>query len=235
MFNKLQNFKEQGYILVSRLERQDAINALKEVLGYFPKFDSSLGDDSSNRSQFERFFYELRREYPKIFLMDMYGIQTLWQYIQCYKDESLKDYMGIRKAAYHIYDIIYYLYTCLPNFISLDEMPTFDVDKKCAFTLGGILLKEETDNKILKKVESGILLANDINDGWNAASIKQYYEAYKAELEREYELKNKTRCSFEKSLLKKCEEEIFKCNVGLDISIGSSVDNVSDLFDVNKQ
>jgi len=232
MFNKLQSFKEQGYILVSRLERQDAINALKEVLAYYPQFDSNVGDDYSNRRQFECFFYKLKQEFPHVFLMDMYGIQTLWQYIQCYRDESLKDYMGIRKAACHIYDIICYLYTCLPNFVSLDEMPTLDVDKKYTSTLGGILLKEETDNKILKKVESGILLANDINDGWNVTTIKQYYEDYKAELEREYILKNRNRCSFEVSLLKKCEEEISKCNRVLGISILSGVDNVSDLFNV---
>lgn len=140
--------------------------------------------------------------------------------------------MGIRKAAYHIYEIIHYLYTRLPNFVSLDEMPTFDVDKKCVSTLGGILLKEKTDNKIFKKVESGFFLANDISDGWNATTIKKYYEAYKTELEREYELKNRTRCSFEITLLKKCEEEISKCNEGLGISIESGLDNISELFDI---
>ena len=30
MFNKLQNFKDQGYILVSKLKRDDAIKTLKK-------------------------------------------------------------------------------------------------------------------------------------------------------------------------------------------------------------
>ena len=69
MFNKLQSFKEQGYILVSRLERQDAINALKEVLAYYPQFDSNVGDDYSNRRQFECFFYETLPSLQNILIM----------------------------------------------------------------------------------------------------------------------------------------------------------------------
>lgn len=42
MFNKLQNFKEQGYILVSRLKREDAIKAMKNVLDYFLTFIQML-------------------------------------------------------------------------------------------------------------------------------------------------------------------------------------------------
>ena len=91
MFNKLQNFKDQGYILVSKLKRDDAIKTLKTVLDYFPKFDLGNGDESSYRREFECFFHKLEKECPNIFLMDMYGIQTLWNYIQCYKDESLNE------------------------------------------------------------------------------------------------------------------------------------------------
>ena len=36
MFNKLQNFKDQGYILVSKLKRDDAIKTLKvDPVGYY--------------------------------------------------------------------------------------------------------------------------------------------------------------------------------------------------------
>lgn len=230
MFNKLQNFKEQGYILVSRLKREDAIKAMKNVLDYFPNFYSNAGDESSYRRQFECFFHKLEKEYPNIFLMNMYGIQTLWKYIQCYKDGSLKDNLGIRKSALRIYEIIYYLYTCLPNFVGLDEMPTYNIDKKNMTTLAGTLLKATTENKIMKKVESGILLANDVRDGWNAYTIKKYYEGYREELEREFILKDYTRCYFEEILLQKCEEEIAKCNEGLTTSTFSSTENITEIF-----
>ena len=82
MFNKLQKFKEQRYILVSILKREDAINTLGKVLAYFPMFDLRNGDEPSYRREFECFFHKLEKEYPNIFLMDMYGIQTLWKYIQ---------------------------------------------------------------------------------------------------------------------------------------------------------
>ena len=230
MFNKLQNFKDKGYILVSKLKRDDAIKTLKTVLDYFTKFDSRNGDESSYRREFECFFHKLEKEYPNIFLMDMYGIQTLWNYIQCYKDESLNDNMGIRKSALHMYEIIYYLYSCLPDFVSLDEMPSYNVDEKYKSTMEGIALKEATQNKTLKKVESGILLANDIHDGWNAHTIKKYYEDYKTELEREFVLKNYNRCHFEEVLLQKCNEEISKCDEGLLISTLSGGENLSGIF-----
>ena len=63
MFNRLQNFKEQGYILVSIMEREDAIEALKNVLKHFPQFDLSSGDYSKYRKQFECFFYKLAQVY----------------------------------------------------------------------------------------------------------------------------------------------------------------------------
>lgn len=230
MFNKLQNFKDQGYILVSKLKRDDAIKTLKTVLDYFPKFDSRNGDESSYRREFECFFHKLEKEYPNIFLMDMYGIQTLWNYIQCYKDESLNDNMGIRKSALHMYEIIYYLYSCLPDFVSLDEMPSYNIEKKHETKSAGTLIKAATENEIVKKIESGILLGSDICDGWDAHTIKKYYEGYKAELEREFALKNYTRCYFEEVLLQKCEEEISKCNEGMLISFFSGSENLSEIF-----
>ena len=230
MFNKLQKFKEQGYILVTRINREDAIKVLKSVLNYFPKLDSSAGDESSYRKQFECFFHKLEKEYPNIFLMDMYGIQTLWNYIQCYKDESLNDNMGIRKSALQIYEIIFYLYKSLPHFMGLDEMPTYYIEKKHETRSTGTLIKAATENEIAKKFESGILLGSDICDGWGAHTIKKYYEGYKAELEREFALKNYTRCYFEEVLLQKCEEEISKCNEGLLFSLFSGSENLSEIF-----
>ena len=230
MFNKLQNFKEQGYILVSRMKREDAIKTLRAVLDYFPKFDSKNGDDSSYRREFECFFHKLEKEYPNIFLMDMYGIQTLWKYIQCYKDESLNDTMGIRKSALHMYEIIYYLYSCLPNFVSLDEMPSYNIDEKYKSTMEGIALKEITPNKTLKKVESGILFTKDFYDGWDAYAIKKYFEDYKTELDREFVLNNYTRCHLEEVLLEKCNEEISKCDEGLIISTLSGSENLLGIF-----
>ena len=230
MFNKLQNFKDKGYILVSKLKRDDAIKTLKTVLDYFPKFDSRNGDESSYRREFECFFHKLEKEYPNIFLMDMYGIQTLWNYNQSYKDESLNDNMGIRKSALHMYEIIYYLYSCLPDFVSLDEMPSYNIEKKHETKSAGTLIKAATENEIAKKIESGILLGSDICDGWDAHTIKKYYEGYKAELEREFALKNYTRCYFEEVLLQKCEEEISKCNEGMLISFFSGSENLSEIF-----
>lgn len=230
MYNKLQDFKNQGYILVSRLNREDAINTLKGVLEYFPKFDSSAGDESSYRKQFECFFHKLAKEYPNIFLIDMYGIQTLWNYIQCYKDESLNDNMGIRKSALLIYEIIFYLYKSLPHFVGLDEMPTYNIERKHKTRTAGTLIKAATENEIAKKIKSGILLGSDICDGWDAHTIKKYYESYKAELEREFALKNYTRCYFEEVLLQKCNEEITKCNEGLLISSLSGGENLSGIF-----
>ena len=230
MFYKLQNFQDKGYILVSKLKRDDAIKTLKTVLDYFPKFDSRNGDESSYRREFECFFHKLEKEYPNIFLMDMYGIQTLWNYIQCYKDESLNDNMGIRKSALHMYEIIYYLYSCLPDFVSLDEMPSYNIEKKHETKSAGTLIKAATENEIAKKIESGILLGSDICDGWDAHTIKKYYEGYKAELEREFALKNYTRCYFEEVLLQKCEEEISKCNEGMLISFFSGSENLSEIL-----
>ena len=230
MFNKLQSFKEQGYILVTRLNREDAIKTLKEVLDYCPKFDSSAGDESSYRKQFECFFHKLEKVYPNIFLMEMYGIQTLWNYIQCYRDESLNGNMGILRSAQYIHEIIFYLYQCLPNFVSLDEMPTYSIEKKFITTSAGTLVKAATENKIAKKIESGFLLGNDIHEGWDAHTIKKYYEDYKAELEREFSLKKYTRCDFEEALLKKCEEEISKCNEGMAISTFSGIENIREIF-----
>jgi hypothetical protein len=162
--------------------------------------------------------------------MDMYGIQTLWNYIQCYKDESLNDNMGIRKSALHMYEIIYYLYSCLPDFVSLDEMPSYNIEKKHETKSVGTLIKAATENEIAKKIESGILLGSDICDGRDAHTIKKYYEGYKAELEREFALKNYTRCYFEEVLLQKCEEEISKCNEGMLISFFSGSENLSEIF-----
>lgn len=230
MFNKLQDFKEQGYILVSRLSREDAIKTMEDILDYFPKFDFRNGDESSNRKQFECFFHKLEKEYPNIFLMDMYGIQTLWKYIQCYKDESQNGRIGIFISSFYIHEIILYLYTCLPNFVSLDEMPSYNVDEKHRSTREGIALKEGTSNRNLKKVESGILLAKDILDGWDACKIKKYYSDFKAELEREFVLKNYTRCHFEEVLLKKCNDEIAKCDEGVLISTLSGSENLLEIF-----
>ena len=61
MFYKLQNFKDKGYILVSKLKRDDAIKTLKTVLDYFPKFDLRNGDESSYRREFECFFHKLEK------------------------------------------------------------------------------------------------------------------------------------------------------------------------------
>ena len=230
MYNKLQDFQNQGYILVTRLNREDAIKALKSVLDYFPMFNPSVGDETSYRKQFECFYHKLEKEYPNIFLMDMYGIKTLWNYIQCYKEESLKNNMGIIKSAQNIYEVIFYLYQCLPHFVTLDEMPTYSIDNKQKSTLAGGIVKAATKNEIIKKIESGILLCRDIYDGWDAHTIKKYYEGYKAELEREFILKNDTRCYFEEALLQKCEEEISKCNEGLKTSAISSIENIAEIF-----
>ncbi|MBR5540885.1 MAG: hypothetical protein IKU64_00785 [Bacteroides sp.] len=233
MYNKLQNFKEQGYILVIRLNREDAIETLKSVLDYFPKFDSSTGDESCYRKQFECFFHKLEKAYPNIFLMEMYGIQTLWNYIQCYRNESLNSNMGILRSAQYIHEIIFYLYQCLPNFVGLDEMPTYSIEKKLIKTSAGALVKARTKNEIARKIESGFLLGSDIYDGWDAHTIKKYYEDYKAELEREFALKNNTRCYFEEALLKKCEEEISKCNEGMAMSASSGIENIKEIFNID--
>jgi len=230
MFDKLQKFKGQGYILVSRLKRDDAMKTLKTVLDYFPKFDSKNGEEYSCRREFECFFHKLEKEYPNIFLMDMYGIQTLWNYILCYRDGTLNGNMGIRQSALLMYEIICYLYSCLPDFVSLEEMPSYNVDEKYKSTVEGIVMKEEIQNKTLKKDACGLLLANDIHDGWNAHAIKKYYEDYKKELEREFVLKNYTRCHFEEVLLQKCNEEISKCDEGLLISTCSGIENLSGIF-----
>ena len=153
MYNKLQDFKNQGYILVTRINREYAIKVLKSVLVYFPKFESSAGDDSCYRKQFECFFHKLDKEYPNIFLMDLYGIKTLWNYIQCYKDESLNGNMGIRKSAQYIHEIIFYLYQCLPYFVSLDEMPTYNIEKKHETRSARTLIKAATENEIAKKMK----------------------------------------------------------------------------------
>ena len=49
--------------------------------------------------------------------------------------------MGIRKSALHMYEIIYYLYSCLPNFVSLDEMPSYNIDEKYKSTMEGMWQK----------------------------------------------------------------------------------------------
>ena len=73
-------------------------------------------------------------------------------------------------------------------------------------------------------------MGSDICDGWDAHTIKKYYESYKAELEREFALKNYTRCHFEEALLQKCEEEISKCNEGMLISTLLGSENLSEIF-----
>ena len=49
-------------------------------------------------------------------------------------------------------------------------------------------------------------------------------------MEREYVLKDNTRCYFEEVLLQKCEEEISKCNEGLKTSISSGLENISEII-----
>jgi TrmH family RNA methyltransferase len=82
--------------------------------------------------------------------------------------------------GYHLVEEAY-RHNMLISVLSTDEnsLNTFNVDEKYKSTMEGIALKEATQNKTLKKVESGILLANDIHDGWNAHTIKKYYEDYK--------------------------------------------------------
>lgn len=192
------------------------------------------GDYSKYSKQFECFFYKLAQAYPKIFLMEMYGIQTLWEYIQSYKRESLNGSINIYQAALHIYEIIYYLYQSLPNFVSLDEMPTYKIEKKYAAALAAGVVKANTKKEIVKKTGSVILLAKDIVDGLNANSIKRYYESFKSQLEHEYLLKNHSRCVFEELLLQKCNAEINKCNEGTELSILSGISNVAELLGASK-
>lgn len=153
MFNKLQDFKRQGYLLITNLEREDAIKELKHIMNHFPKFESRSGDYSSHTKQFECFYYTLSKEYPKIFLMEMYGIHTLWEYIHNYRQDTLNGNINIYQASIHIYEIIDSLYQSLPNFININEMPSFNLEHKFAPALAADAVKANTKNETVKKLK----------------------------------------------------------------------------------
>lgn len=114
---------------------------------------------------------------------------------------------------------------------NINEMPSFNLEHKFATALAADTVKANTKNETVKKIESGLLLSKDFADSFKANSIKQYYENLKAQLEREYILKNHTRCAFEEHLLQKCNTEIAKCNKAYELSLLSGINNVAEIID----
>jgi hypothetical protein len=113
---------------------------------------------------------------------------------------------------------------------NINEMPTFNLEHKFAPALAADAVKANTKNETVKKIESRLLLSKDFADSFKANSIKQYYENLKAQLEREYILKNYTRCAFEEHLLQKCNTEIAKCDKAYKLSLLFGINNAAEII-----
>lgn len=223
-------FEQEGFLIVSKKSREEAGKLMSSIMKHYPPILANI-DDHSLRKYFEVFYAKLKNCYPDIFLMDMYGINYLWQYIEKYYESSKKGDIAIKDAAIRICDILSYLDQFIPCLIGLDEMPTVSVEKETAKSIIGETVKKCTQDKNAKKVESGLSLVKDACGYLNGAAVKSYYTKLKEQLDKESVLKNNTRCEFENVLYQKCLNELEKCNEVKIVSVVSGINNVGELVE----
>lgn len=221
-------FEQEGFLIVSKKSREEAGKLLSDIMQYYPPISANV-DDYSLRKNLEIFYAKLKNCYPDIFLMDMYGINYLWQHIEKYYQSSKNGDMTIKDAAIRIYDILFYLNQSIPYLKRLDEMPTVSVEKETAKSIIVETVKGCTQNKNAKKVESGLSLAKDVYGYVNGDEVKNYYTNFKEQLDKESALKNNTRCEFENILYQKCLDELEKCKEVQIVSVVSGLNNVGEL------
>ena len=221
-------FEQEGFLIVSKKSREEAGKLMSGIMKHYPPILAHV-DDYCLRKDFEVFYAKLEKCYPDIFLMDMYGIKYLWQYIEKYYELSKKGDMAIKDAALRIYEILFYLNQSIPYLKRLGEMPTISVEKETSKQIADGTIKECTQNKKAKKIESGLSLVKDVFGYLNAAEIKSYYTKLKEQLDKESALKGNTRCEFENVLYQKCLDELEKCNEVKIVSVVSGINNVGEL------
>jgi hypothetical protein len=111
----------------------------------------------------------------------------------------------------------------------LDEMPTVSDEKEMTELVVSEVTKECTHNKIVKKVESTLSLVENVCDFFNSGEVKKYYTKLKEQLDKEFILKNNTRCEFENILYQKCLVELEKCKEVKSLSFTSGINNIKEL------
>lgn len=223
-------FEQECFLIVSKKSREEAGELMSDIMQYYPPISANV-DDYSLRKNLEIFYAKLKNCYPDIFLMDMYGINYLWQHIEKYYQSSKKGDMTIKDAALRIYEILFYLNQSIPYLKRLDEMPTVSVEKETAELIAGETIKECTQNKLVKKAESALSLVKDVCGYLNGDDVKRYYTNLKEQLDKESAFKNNSRCEFENILYQKCLDELEKCEEVQIVSVVSGLNNVGELVD----
>lgn len=223
-------FEREGFLIVSKKSRDEAGKLMFGILQYYPPISANV-EDHSLRRDFEIFYAKLKKCYPDIFLMDMYGINYLWKHIEIYYELSKNGGMTIKDASLRIYEILFYLNQSIPYLKGLDEMPTISVEKETSKQIADGTIKECTQNKFVKKVENVLSLAKDVCVYLNGAEIKSYYTNLKEQLDKEIALKNNTRCGFENILYQKCLDELEKCKEVQIVSVVSGANNVGEFVE----
>lgn len=226
--NPVNYFEQEGFLIVSKRSREEVARLMSDILKYYPPISANI-DDYSLRKNYEIFYAKLKKCYPDIFLMDMYGVNYLWQHIENYNALSKNSGMSIKKSALRIYEILLYLNQSIPYLKRLDEMPTISVEKETTELIVGKVAKECTHNKIAKKVESALSLAKEVCDLINVEDVERYYKNLKYQLDKESALKNNNRCEFENILYQKCLVELEKCKEVKSLSFTSGINNVKEL------
>lgn len=227
--NPVNYFEQEGFLIVSKKSKEDVARQMSDILKYYPPISFNI-DDYSLRRNFEIFYAKLKKCYPDLFLMDMYGVNYLWQHIENYNALSKNGGMSIKKSALRIYEILLYLNQSIPYLKRLDEMPTISVEKETTELIVGKVAKECTHNKIAKKVESALSLAKEVCDLINVEDVERYYKNLKYQLDKESALKNNNRCEYENILYMKCLYELEKCKKNKLLSVVSGVDNVKEII-----
>lgn len=224
----IEYFEREEFFVVSKINRENAIAKMSTIMDYYPPISASV-DDYSIRKNFELFYAKLKNIYPEIFLMDMYGINYIWSCIDNYYKHTKDHNLKIKDAAVKIYEILIYLYNAIPSLKRIDEMPTISVEEAGFQSLSATIIKDNTEDKVAKKVQSAFSLAKDVCDSVEVSDVYDYYTRMKNQLDKEYLLKNNTRCEFEDLLYKKCLDELEKCKVAGMISAASVADNIKEL------
>ena len=226
--NPVNYFEQEGFLIVSKRSREEVARLMSDILKYYPPISANI-DDYSLRKNYEIFYAKLKKCYPDIFLMDMYGVNYLWQHIENYNALSKNSGMSIKKSALRIYEILLYLNQSIPYLKGLDEMPTVSDEKETTELVVSEVTKECTHNQIVKKVESALSLVENVCDFFNSGEVKKYYTKLKQQLDKEFILKNNTRCEFENILYQKCLVELEKCKEVKSLSFTSGINNVKEL------
>ena len=169
---------QEGYLIVTKMDKDSAKLMIEAILRYYPNM-SEFVDNYTRISQFNSFYFKIKNDYPKIFLTDMYGVNFLWDCIESYHKRAIEHDINIREAILKTHEIISHLYMMMPAMRTIDEMPTIEIKEKIMNSVIEKSIKEITKDETKKKAESALALAKDVIDILDAEDVKNYYKTLK--------------------------------------------------------